>query len=85
MKKRVIKYCYVVKIEDLDNKDLYLSPTGVVSSEFKIGLIGWDYLPTKEEVLNLYTNKDIKSIEVSKVSPFIYDVVYKEIIKECAE
>ena len=82
MKKRVIKYCYVVKIKDLDNKDLYLSPTGVVSSEFKIGLIGWNYIPTKEEVLNLCANKDIKSIEVSKVSPFMYDVVYKEIIKE---
>ena len=85
MKKRVVKCCYVVKIKDLENKDLYLSPTGVVSSEFKIGLIGWDYLPTKEEVLNLYANKDIKSIEVLKISPFMYDVVYKKIIKECEE
>lgn len=81
MKKRVVKYCYVVKIEDLDNKELYLSPIGNISSEFKIGLIDWDYLPTKEEVLNLCANKDIKSIEVIKVSPYMYNIVYKEIIK----
>lgn len=77
MKKRVVKCCYVVTIKDLENKELYLSPIGMIENEFKIGLIGWDYLPTKEEVLNLCANKDIKSIEVSKVSPFMVKVMYK--------
>lgn len=79
MKKRLVKYCYVVTIKDKDNNNLYLSPTGNITSEFQIGLIGWDYIPTKEEMLSLCANKDIKSIEVLKVSPYMYDIIYKEI------
>ena len=73
-----IKYIYVVSLKDKKDNDLYLSPTGKITSDF----IRWDYEPDVNEVINLIDNDNIISFEIVKANPFMVKVICRGYKKE---
>lgn len=56
-----IKYIYVVSLKDKKDNDLYLSPTGKITSDF----IRWDYVDMKDTryfkiVPEIMTTKEVE-------------------------
>ena len=76
--RKLNEYNYLVKLKDKDNNDLYLSQNGNITNN----LVGWDYLPACEDVINLIDNYNILSFEIIKANPFMVKVMYKCYRKE---
>lgn len=73
-----LKYIYVVSLKDNENNDLYLAPTGKITSDF----VRWDYQPDVDEVINLIDNDNIISFEIVKANSFMAKVIWKGYKKE---